>query len=51
MRRLLRPGDPCPCCGNPIRATDEQVLLCLTRIAELSPEYIWPEETEVEADG
>ena len=42
-RRILRPGDKCPCCGQPISATDEQVLLCLTRIAELTPGYEWPE--------
>ena len=47
-RRILRPGDPCPCCGQPISATDEQVLLCLTRIAELTLGYEWPKgETEV----
>lgn len=48
MKYVLKTGDPCPCCGQPISATDEQVLLCLTRIAELTLGYKWPKgETEV----
>lgn len=31
--KRLRPGDPCPCCGQPIRTTDPQLLELLTRIA------------------
>ena len=31
--KRLRTGDPCPCCGQPIRTTDPQLLELLTRIA------------------
>lgn len=34
MRRLLRKGDPCPCCGNPIPTDDEATLGLLTVLAE-----------------
>lgn len=31
---MLQTGDPCPCCGMPIRSTDPAVLRMLTLIAE-----------------
>lgn len=31
--KRLRTGDPCPCCGQPIRTNDPQLLELLTRIA------------------
>ena len=31
--KRLRTGDPCPCCGQPIRTTDPQLLELLSRIA------------------
>lgn len=31
--RMLQPGDPCPCCGQPIRSKDPAVLELLTEIA------------------
>lgn len=31
--KRLRTGDPCPCCGQPIRTTDPQLLDLLSRIA------------------
>ena len=31
--KRLRTGDPCPCCGQPIRTTDPKLLELLTRIA------------------
>ena len=34
MRRLLKKGDPCPCCGNPIPTDDEVTLGLLTVLAE-----------------
>ncbi len=36
MMRILRPGDPCPCCGQPIPngLSKEKVLLLLSYIAE-----------------
>ncbi len=32
--RLLRTGDPCPCCGEPIELTDPEALRRLTAAAE-----------------
>ena len=31
--KRLRTGDPCPCCGQPIRTTDTQLLDMLSQIA------------------
>ena len=27
---ILKPGDPCPCCGNPIKTTDPDDLYFLS---------------------
>ncbi|MBQ7778364.1 MAG: hypothetical protein IJ396_05595 [Oscillibacter sp.] len=32
--KFLKPGDPCPCCGNPIKTTDPQDLYALTVLAD-----------------
>ena len=32
--KLLKPGDPCPCCGQPIKTRDQELLALLTQIAE-----------------
>lgn len=34
MARPLETGDPCPCCGEPIRSTDPDVLRLLTLIRD-----------------
>ena len=34
MARPLETGDPCPCCGQPIRSTDPDVLRLLTLIRD-----------------
>lgn len=31
---MLRPGDPCPCCGQPIKTKDPAILALLTYIQE-----------------
>ena len=31
---MLKPGDPCPCCGQPIKTTDPAVLALLTHIRD-----------------
>lgn len=31
---MLRTGDPCPCCGQPIKTTDPVLLLLLTCIRD-----------------
>ena len=31
---ILKPGDPCPCCGQPIKTTDPKFLALLTYISE-----------------
>lgn len=35
MMKVLKPGDPCPCCGQPIQTDDPVMLVALTCIAEL----------------
>lgn len=35
---LLKPGDPCPICGNPIKIEDPETLLFLSKLAELMME-------------
>ena len=32
---ILKPGDPCPCCGQPIKTRDPEKLLLLNWIALL----------------
>lgn len=32
--KMLRPGDPCPCCGQPIKTTDPAILAFLTNIRD-----------------
>ena len=31
---MLKPGDPCPCCGQPIKTNDPAILALLTYIQE-----------------
>ena len=31
--RILKKGDPCPCCGQPIQTSDRDVLLLLSWVA------------------
>lgn len=35
---LLKPGDPCPICGKPIKIEDPETLLFLSKLAELMME-------------
>lgn len=30
--KILKPGDPCPCCGQPIKTKDKDTLLLLSWI-------------------
>lgn len=32
---MLKPGDPCPCCGQPIKTTDPEILALLTYIKDV----------------
>lgn len=32
---ILKPGDPCPCCGQPIKTSDPEKMLLLSWIALL----------------
>lgn len=34
MAGLLKPGDPCPCCGEPILTSDPDRLLLLSWLAQ-----------------
>ena len=38
--KILKPGDPCTCCGNPIKTTDPDDLYVLSVLAA------WAEERE-----
>ena len=31
---MLKPGDPCPCCGQPIKTSDPEILSLLTYILD-----------------
>ena len=33
-KSMLKPGDPCPCCGQPIKTTDPVILALLTHIRD-----------------
>lgn len=35
---LLKPGDPCPICGKPIKTEDPETLLFLSQLAEYMKE-------------
>ena len=40
---MLKTGDPCPCCGQPIKTTDPAALALLTHIRDsgcISHEYM-----------
>ena len=32
--KMLQPGDPCPCCGQPIKTKDPDILALLTNIRD-----------------
>lgn len=32
--KMLRTGDPCPCCGQPIKTRDPEILRLLTYIRD-----------------
>lgn len=32
--KMLRPGDPCPCCGQPIKTKDPDILAFLTHVRD-----------------
>lgn len=34
MTKLLKTGDPCPCCGKPIKTKDPDTLLLLSLIRD-----------------
>lgn len=35
MVKLLKPGDPCPCCGRPLKeGLPDEVMVFLSRLAE-----------------
>ena len=41
---LLKPGDPCPICGKPIKTEDPETLLLLSKLAE----YMKEEQNETD---
>ena len=54
--KSYKTGDPCPCCGQPIKWTDEDKLLTISILCHLYglrdeniPEYIGDPFPEVEA--
>lgn len=48
--RILKTGEPCPCCGQPIPLTDDLQLLLLTSecvlLGLLSPEWLDAEDAD-----
>lgn len=38
--RVLRPGDKCPCCGQPIQTSERLALLTLSLMAEEMPDEV-----------
>lgn len=38
--KILHRGDPCPCCGQPIKTKDPEILLLLSVIAAYVPSYL-----------
>ncbi len=51
--RILKTGDPCPCCGMPIKLTDPDALRMLAIIADMLglPEAGKGQIKETPADG
>lgn len=43
MNVILKPDDPCPCCGQPIKTSDPDRLLVLSRLAEQARDKPAPE--------
>lgn len=43
MDGILKPGDPCPCCGQPIITDDPGTLLLLSWLAWLKGQKSRPE--------
>lgn len=51
---MLQPGDPCPCCGQPIKTKDPDILALLTHIRDSGcnvREYMLYEEKINHASG
>lgn len=42
MDNILKPGDPCPCCGQPILTHDPDKLLLLSWLAWMKGEKTEP---------
>ena len=42
MDNILKPGDPCPCCGQPILTNDPDKLLLLSWLAWMKGEKSEP---------
>lgn len=40
---MLKPGDPCPCCGEPIKTRDQRLLALLDRIKN-DKNFTWTQE-------
>lgn len=47
MRQMLKTGDPCPCCGQPIKTTDLVTLRLLGVVADM----IHPKDPVPQANG
>lgn len=43
---ILRPGDPCPCCGQPIKTTDPALLRLLTLMRDVMPQQCSTEKED-----
>ena len=43
---ILRTGDPCPCCGQPIKTTDPVLLRLLTLMRDVMPQQCRTEKED-----
>ena len=48
---MLKPGDPCPCCGEPIKTDDPFLLKILTDIADHKIDFISLDEVRAILEG
>lgn len=46
MSNMLRTGDPCPCCGQPIKTTDPVLLRLLTLMRDVMPQQCSAEKED-----
>ena len=51
MKRFLKKGDPCPCCGQPLATDNKLTLALMTSLAEMRGMPLPADPEEVDRDG